>query len=173
MRETHWKLQEELVQNRNLEFRGDFDLESAISAFESEFASFREETYGRITQTFQSRASSKHSVVAVSQEVLLSLVFYSLLGPIGLLPGWEQVLSGLCYLVYGKLPANVLPSVMLELEDLSKECKDNFREFLSRYLSKPSAEFLQAKESLNQKRAKFEAVHSEMEASELFAGAQR
>jgi len=75
MRETHWKLQEELVQNRNLEFRGDFDLEAAIQNFESEFATFREETYGRITQTFQSRASSKHSVMAVSQEVLLSLVF--------------------------------------------------------------------------------------------------
>lgn len=173
MRETHWKLQEELVQNRNLEFRGDFDLEAAIQNFESEFATFRDETYGRITQTFQSRASSKHSVMAVSQEVLLSLVFYSLLGPIGLLPGWEQVLSGLCYLVYGKLPANVLPSVMLELEDLSKECKDNFKEFLSRYLSKPSAEFLQAKESLNHKRQEFESVRSQLEKSELFAGVRQ
>jgi len=62
---------------------------------------------------------------------------------------------------------------MLELEDLSKECKDNFKEFLSRYLSKPSAEFFQAKEGLKQKREEFESVRSQLEKSELFAGARR
>ena len=82
--------------------------------------------------------------MAVSQEVLLSLIFYSFLGPIALLPGWEQVLSGLCYMIYGKIPSTHLPTVMLELEKMNDECRKNFDQFL-RDILEESNDFLQQK----------------------------
>ena len=117
------------------------DKDSIEISFREDFEKFQQSIYTRITQSFEAHITTRHSLLAVSQEVLLSLIFYSFLGPIGFIPGSEQVISGLCYLIYGKLPSSKLPSVMVELENLSQECHREFEGFLKVYLDKPCLNF--------------------------------
>ena len=115
-----------------------FDLNEKLKDFDNGFASLKKDIYSQLSEKFSKNAGTKHSVMAVSQEVLLSLVFYSFLGPIALLPGWEQVLSGLCYMVYGKIPSTHLPTVILELEQINDECRKKFEQFLRDILEEPN-----------------------------------
>ncbi|MBT3786297.1 hypothetical protein HOF92_15080, partial [bacterium] len=119
----------------------ELEIESIKARFREEFENFQQTIYEQISKSFESNVTTRHSLLAVSQEVLLSLLFYSFLGPIGFIPGSEQVLSGLCYLVYGKLPSAKLPSVMVELENLSKDCHKQFEGFLGGYLEEPCLKF--------------------------------
>ena len=121
-----------------------FDIEKKLEDFDSRFDQLRADIFGQLREKFSKNAGTKHSIMAVSQEVLLSLIFYSFLGPIALLPGWEQVLSGLCYMIYGKIPSTHLPTVMLELEKMNDECRKNFDKFL-RDILEESNDFLQQK----------------------------
>lgn len=119
----------------------ELDQDSIKIVFREDFDKFQQSIYLRITSSFEAHITTRHSFLAVSQEVLLSIIFYSFLGPIGFIPGSEQVISGLCYLIYGKLPSSKLPSVMVELEKLSQDCHREFEDFLKVYLAKPCLGF--------------------------------
>lgn len=137
LEQSHQKLREhynELIWMANYP---DFEVADKLKSFDEGFEKLKSEIFNQLSEKFSKSAGTKHSVMAVSQEVLLSLVFYSFLGPIGLLPGWEQALSGLCYMIYGKIPSTHLPTVIVELEQMSKECRQRFDDFLSDILEEP------------------------------------
>ena len=130
-------------------------MDQKLKNFDNRFSELRADIFNRLREKFSKNAGTKHSIMAVSQEVLLSLIFYSFLGPIALLPGWEQVLSGLCYMIYGKIPSTHLPTVMLELEQMNEECRINFEKFLREILEE-SNDFLKEKdECLQRDQANF------------------
>ena len=133
-----------------------FEVKQRLIYFDEGFSNLKDEIFLQLSEKFRKSAGTKHSVMAVSQEVLLSLLFYSFLGPIGLIPGWEQALSGLCYMIYGKIPSAHLPTVMLELEEMSKECREKFDNFLKDIIEKPIHSLEATSESLQQDFTEFE-----------------
>jgi len=132
-----------------------FDLEQKLKDFDVGFYALRADIFSKLHEKFSKNAGTKHSIMAVSQEVLLSLIFYSFLGPIALLPGWEQVLSGLCYMIYGKIPSTHLPTVMLELEQMNEECSKKFEQFLTGILEESNKFLLETENYLQRDQAKF------------------
>lgn len=132
-----------------------FDLDEKLKDFDSGFSALKADIFKRLSEKFSKNAGSKHSIMAVSQEVLLSLIFYSFLGPIALLPGWEQVLSGLCYMIYGKIPSAHLPTVMYELEQMNDECRENFEQFLIAILEDSNKFLLETEVSLQRDHARY------------------
>jgi GTP-binding protein EngB required for normal cell division len=112
------------------------DEEKFCHDFMHDYAEFAARARQRIAETFSRNVSTRHSVVAVSQEVFLSMAFYFLLGPIALFPGWEQMFSAIMYLIYGKVPARNQPSIFMEVRKLSEEYQQEFKLFLSGYLQK-------------------------------------
>lgn len=134
----------------------EFEVKRRLMQFDDGFSNLKDQIFSQLSEKFRKSAGTKHSVMAVSQEVLLSLLFYSFLGPIGLIPGWEQALSGLCYMIYGKIPSAHLPTVMLELEEISRECREKFDNFLKEIIEKPTCVLRATDESLQQNFMEFE-----------------
>lgn len=86
---------------------------------------------------FKRNVSKKHSIIAVSQEFSFSIAVYIILGPIAILPGWDQFFSGLIYFLHGQAPIDfVYSSVKREIEQLSDEYQRNFKLFLDKYLQR-------------------------------------
>jgi GTP-binding protein EngB required for normal cell division len=115
------------------------DSDEFLARFQSEFTQFQEEKIRKVREFFGEHIQSKHSVIAVSQEVALSVGMFLILGPLGAIPGWEQLLSFFAFLLYGKMPAKIQPSVMREIERLNKEARQEFTDFLNAYLSEMEA----------------------------------